>query len=145
MLKLKTPKKWLALILILLADAVAAHEFWLEPLSYHINPGDRVKVHIKVGQHFSGNTQPYLPDKSEKFNLELSGRPVDVTPRIGDIPALNLPLEDRGLALLSYVSTDYILEYRDPGRFEAFLEYDLAKLIYSLSNPDKPVVEVPTA
>lgn len=46
-----------------------------------------------------------------------------------------------GLAGTNAVGDEAIIPFFDPGK-EAFLEYDLAKLIYSLANPEKPVIGI---
>ena len=44
-----------------------------------------------------------------------------------------------GIAATNSVGDNEIIPFFDPAK-ESFLEYDLAKLVYSLANPKKPVV-----
>lgn len=51
------------------AQTALAHEFWIEPVTHHGQPGDTVQVLLKVGQTFRGAAQPYLPNDFERFEL----------------------------------------------------------------------------
>jgi hypothetical protein len=115
---------WLFLALLLLLQNAAAHEFWLAPVAHRIDPGDRLIAHIRVGQHLVGDTQPYLPGNTHRFEIELAGKTIAVTSRIGDIPALDQPVADEGLAILVHVSNDFSLVYNKEGLFESFLAYE---------------------
>jgi len=44
-----------------------------------------------------------------------------------------------GIAGTNSIGDEEIITFLDPSK-ESFLEYDLAKLVYTLSNPDKPVI-----
>ena len=44
-----------------------------------------------------------------------------------------------GIAATNSVGDDEIIPFLDPAK-ESFLEYDLARLVYALANPKKPVV-----
>lgn len=113
-------------VLFLLAFAMrsTAHEFWIEPKSYRIMAGENLLADLKVGQHFKGDTQAYLPGNIQRFQIATGDSIADVKSRIGDLPALNEKTAADGLVLLSLVSNTYTLEYREPGLFEKFLAYE---------------------
>ncbi|MCB1761300.1 MAG: DUF4198 domain-containing protein, partial [Gammaproteobacteria bacterium] len=77
-----------------------------------------------VGQHFVGDTQPYLPANTHRFEIDLAGATIPVAARIGDIPALDQAVTDTGLAIVAHVSNDFTLEYGREGLFESFLAYE---------------------
>lgn len=114
----------LLLALCLLTGPVLAHEFWLEPLSFRIEPGEELKAHIKIGQYFKGNTHAYLPGRFERFEWTLDGQTRPVDARLGTIPAVGQTVDEPGLAILSYESTYEYLTYDDPETFQNFLELD---------------------
>ncbi len=58
-----------AACLVLAARAAAAHDFWLEPASFRPAPGERVAVHLRVGDAFPGEPVPRMPARIERFAL----------------------------------------------------------------------------
>lgn len=101
-----------------------AHEFWLEPLSFKLEPDDPVKAHIKVGQYFKGNTYAYLPHRFESFRWIIDEKAEPVDARLGSIPAVSQVAEHSGLGILAYESTYEYLTYDDPDTFKNFLKLD---------------------
>lgn len=101
-----------------------AHEFWLEPLDYRAEAGDKVRAHIKVGQYFKGNTYAYFPHRFDTFNLMIQSQSEPVNARLGSIPAVSQNVEKPGLAVLAYESNYEELTYNDAEVFQTFLELD---------------------
>jgi uncharacterized GH25 family protein len=112
------------LLLLVAAGQSSAHEYWIEPENYQIAPGAKLVAQLKVGQHFQGDAQAYLPGNIERFQISTGGTVVDVKSRIGDLPALNENLSREGLALISLVSNIFTLKYTEPGLFEKVLDYE---------------------
>ena len=42
-----------------------AHELWLEPENFIIQPNSKLNAHIKVGQKFNGDKFPYLHSETK--------------------------------------------------------------------------------
>ncbi|GGX55212.1 DUF4198 domain-containing protein [Saccharospirillum salsuginis] len=118
------PLRSLLFVIGLSAFPALAHEFWLEPLTFQIEPDDPLKAHIKIGQYFKGNTYAYIPGRFERFELTLDGQTEPVDARLGTIPAVGQTAEHPGLALLTYESTYEYLTYDDPETFRNFLKLD---------------------
>lgn len=116
---------WVALTvsLIGLGGKGAAHEFWIDPLTFQIAPGDRAEAHLRVGTEFEGNSMSYLPRNFIRFEV-LTGddvRPVEG--RLGDIPGFAMDDMAEGLAIVVHQTTQSRLTWREWDRFAGFLEH----------------------
>jgi hypothetical protein len=82
----------------------AAHDFWLEPSSYHPAPLDEVAVTLRIGHLGTVTSLPRLPDLVERFVLVGVGRelPVEGTP--GSDPAGRVVVPRPGIWWLGYQS-----------------------------------------
>jgi uncharacterized GH25 family protein len=56
-----------ALLFTALAAPLRAHDFWIEPSSFHPAPGERVGIRLRVGEHFKGDPVPRNPERIERF------------------------------------------------------------------------------
>jgi len=121
---LRLGKPLIPLLMLACTMQSAAHEYWIEPQSYRIAPDERLLANLKVGQRFQGDTLVYLPDSIQLFRITTGETTVEVTSRIGDLPALDESSAAEGLALVSLVSGIFTLEYSEAGLFEKFLAYD---------------------
>ena len=98
-----------------------AHEFWIEPLAFHVAKTEKIRANIRVGQRFKGNAQAYIPDNFRAFSITNRANTRAVTSRVGDLPALDeTPIRD-GLHILSYRSTATKLVYANYPKFESFV------------------------
>lgn len=57
----------LSLATFALPVAVSAHEFWLQPETFHPQVGDTLAVHMLIGSDFKGDSLPYIPDLVKRF------------------------------------------------------------------------------
>jgi uncharacterized GH25 family protein len=110
-----------ALILLILSSQLAAHEFWLEPISFEINVGEKLRAHEKVGQDFKGNKYSYLDSSYVSLDLTLGDKTHAVKSRLGDLPAVSELVEEEGLAILSAVTTPSIVTYETWEKFVNFI------------------------
>jgi hypothetical protein len=111
----------LCLLVALGIQPARAHEFWIEPLDFSIAGGEPLQAHLYVGQRMQGNTLLYLPHQFNAFDLTIGDQTRPVESRIGDSPAVHQTAFRDGLAIISYVSTDSLLTYTNPHKFETFL------------------------
>ncbi|MDJ0958435.1 MAG: DUF4198 domain-containing protein, partial [Arenicellales bacterium] len=112
---------WASIYLSLLFPLSAvAHEFWIEPTRYRLEPSEKIVANLRVGQYFKGNTFSFVPEKFVEFSvIDASGkRPVNG--RLGDLPAVNEPSLRTGLHILVHHSTVNTLTYSDFTKFERF-------------------------
>ena len=103
------------------AGPTAAHDFWIEPSAFDVAPGDAVSLVLRVGQDFTGNSRPYIPDWFVDFSVtgEQGARPVDGL--LGDDPAGHFVAEKSGIQVIGYRSTRDFVEL-EADRFAAYLD-----------------------
>lgn len=56
---------------------LSAHEFWLEPSASRAGVDEEIPITIAVGQDFSGDTIPYIPDNTVRFDTYGPGGKVE--------------------------------------------------------------------
>lgn len=107
--------------LILVVSPVFSHEFWIEPRTYQVGPGAPLVADFKNGEEFDGVTLGYFDRSSARLQMVVGGEPVDLKPRNGDLPALELTApKDKGLVVLVHETTASNLTYRDWEKFAKF-------------------------
>lgn len=113
----------LSLVLACLALPAWAHEFWIAPKAYMVEPGDVIEAHLRNGEMFKGGAFSYLPRKFRRFDVIRDGvaRPVEGRP--GDMPAVTMPAGEAGLLTLVHVTTDSFITYKKWEKFESFLRH----------------------
>jgi uncharacterized GH25 family protein len=100
---------------VLLATARAqAHDFWIEPSTFHPAPGAMVSVGLRVGQNFIGDPVPRLSAFIAAFSVRQNGKDRDVVGSDHIDPAGFLPVDGNATATISYASTGRISSCR-PG------------------------------
>ncbi len=99
-----------------------AHEFWIEPLQYRIEPGEQITALLRVGQNFEGDNLPWLPEQVIEAGLwdARSTRPIEGP--VGVLPAISETVIEPGLNLLFYYSKPSSLTYTDFTTFPAYLK-----------------------
>ncbi len=103
----------------------AAHEFWIAPEEYSLAPGGELRADLRVGQRFEGTSAPYIPMNFTRFDVATGGddAPRPVPGRIGDRPALQMEVDEPGLATILHVTRDYELVWESWEAFTAFLDH----------------------
>jgi len=102
---------------------LAAHELWLQAQEYMVAPESRLVVDIVNGQKFGGYRLPYLPNSTIVLAKVVDGKVVDLAPRPGDRPALDMQSGTDGLLVLVYQSTTATLTYSEFEKFLGFVEH----------------------
>lgn len=114
----------LSLILSLATTSAAlGHEFWLSPLDYSIAPDENIVADLRVGQNFSGGIFAYIPSNFRRFELINGNSVIEVEGRIGDRPALDMPVPNSGLWIVVHETTDAKLTYQKWEKFVAFVDH----------------------
>ena len=96
-----------------------AHDYWIEPSAFRLDPGARVLFYLRVGEHFSGEPANFSIDRTVHFQIGNSDRRFDVLPLQHD-PAGMARLQESGLQIVSFENTPAYLEL-PAERFNAYL------------------------
>lgn len=110
-------------LVAILAGPVTAHEFWISPEAYKIEPGETMSAELRVGEGFKGAGYAYIPENFTRFDLVQGDTVLPVEGRIGDRPALNVAAPGPGLWTVVHVTRNSSLTYRDWPHFQGFTEH----------------------
>ena len=105
-----------------MAAPLFAHDFWIEPASFHPEVGSVVGLSLRVGQGFRGDPVPLNPARIVKFvTVYPAGAetPVDGVP--GRDPAGRARVTEPGYVVVGYRSSPSFLEL-PAEKFEAYLK-----------------------
>lgn len=116
-------KLGLVLGTLLAPASLAAHEFWIEPQVFAVDPGAPLVADLLVGEKLDGATYSFVPPNFTRFDILLGSAVLPVEGRAGDKPALNMAVESEGLAVAVHVSRDYKLTYDSWEKFEIFCKH----------------------
>jgi uncharacterized GH25 family protein len=94
----------LTLVLEGLAVRAAAHDFWIEPSSFHPVVGSEVAVALRVGQNFQGEAVPRNPALIRKFAWIAGGQETPIGGLPGSDPAGAFPVRAPGALWIAYRS-----------------------------------------
>jgi uncharacterized GH25 family protein len=109
-----------AVLVASLSGALGAHDFWIEPSTFSPAAGEPVRVHLRVGEHFSGEPVVRNPTTIEKFVVSGPSGEQAVPGRNGMDPAGLLKLDAPGLWFVGYRSRRSRVEL-DADAFEEYL------------------------
>ena len=110
--------------LLLFAAPALAHEFWIEPKDFRVEPGAAIRADLKTGQKFKGDVFPYLRDRFVSYRLTGRSGGGDVARYDGASPSLDVRAAQPGLNIVTYHSRPDRLIYRDWDKFTAYAEYE---------------------
>jgi uncharacterized GH25 family protein len=118
----------LAFALVVSGSFAQAHELWIEPADYQPAAEGRVVAGLVNGQNFGEGFSSiariaYIPRWFVRFDLGLGGAFVPVEGRIGDVPALSMPVIGEGLHVAVYQSAGDVVTYDTMEKFEAFVAH----------------------
>jgi hypothetical protein len=115
---------------LLLTAAVAAHDFWLEPQSFHPAQNETVPLQLRVGHAGDVKTLPRSPARIVKFIASGSDGAISDVPGVdGKEPAGLLRPSAPGLYVIAYESNHSRSEL-EAAKFESYLrEVGLERII----------------
>lgn len=105
-----------------ITQAAQGHEFWIDPLTFFVNPGTPIRADIKVGENFKGTPSVFLPSRFNRFDIGTPMGFAAVQGRQGDRPALN-QIAPNGLAIVVHETTNSQLTYTEFAKFEKFVSH----------------------
>jgi uncharacterized GH25 family protein len=87
-----------------LAAAALAHDFWIEPASFHPAVGSALAVSLRVGQDFSGDAVPRKPALIQRFVLVSGSAETPIAGLAGADPAGLIRIDRPGVLWIAYRS-----------------------------------------
>jgi uncharacterized GH25 family protein len=131
----------LAAALLLAAGDLCAHDFWIEPSTFHPPPGSTVAVGLRVGQNFVGDPVPRIASSIEQFVIRQAGTEETVNGLQNIDPAGWLRADGQSTAVIVYCSTGSFVEL-PAEKFEDYLRQEgLERIVESRARRgqhDKP-------
>jgi len=95
---------------LILAKPIIAHDFWLDPSTFHAQPGDPVSLTLRVGENLQGDTLPYIDDWFSDYRVRNDGGEQTIDGIMGDDPAGKFVAGAPGIHLVGYRSTNNFVE-----------------------------------
>jgi uncharacterized GH25 family protein len=105
------------------AGPATAHEYWLEPAQFVLQPGESVPIHIYVGENFKANSFPYLRDEYKKFVIAGTRGEQPVKAVDGDDPVMIKPAAP-GLTVIASHTVPETLNFDTWEKFETYLKFE---------------------
>lgn len=117
--------KCLAWIVVALMQVVAlqAHDFWIEPATFHPAPGATVAVTLRVGQNAGGDAVPRWSGGIAEFFVRQAGRDDQISGLERIDPAGWLRADGGATAVIAYRSRPSYIELA-PAAFEDYLRQE---------------------
>lgn len=114
-------KRILTLFILLVAERTLAHDFWIEPSTFHPASGDVVYIGLRVGERFAGEPVSRNPARIVRFEAHASSGTTPVLGASGRNPAGWLRVEGEESIVVTYQSRPTIHSPMKPDVFEAYL------------------------
>ena len=127
------------LLNIFLRFNLHAHELWLEPINFKFNNEEVSKIHINVGQNFTGSPFGYYDPNKKNLYLENKNKVIDIPQRNGNFPAIQTLILDTGFHIINYETNFEFLKYESFEKFEDFLnEQNLQSILGKFDKNNLP-------
>lgn len=112
-------------VLVLLGFMAHAHEFWLEPIEFFYQKGEKAVISFKVGENFVGEPWDIKKHRVEKLQIVHLASAKDLKTSVGDGPKNNLEIAllDEGTHMVVMQSNNAFIEL-DADKFNAYLKED---------------------
>ncbi len=109
-----------AIALLGAAAPARAHDFWIEPSTFRPSAGAVVRVALRVGDAFPGEAVPRSNERIVRFVRCTRKDEKDVAGVDGGEPAGMMRIDEDGLCVVGYRSTNARVELEAP-KFESYL------------------------
>jgi len=105
---------------MLFTVAVDAHDFWVQPDLFQPEPGQEVRVSLRIGENLSGDSLPFVPDWFVDYRVVGPAGPKPIDAIIGDIPAGRFTPSESGIYLIAHQTTADFVDM-EAGKFNSYL------------------------
>jgi uncharacterized GH25 family protein len=113
---------FITLAAILAALPAWAHEFWIEPVTYRVAPGETIEARTFNGEHFGGIEYGYSKAGYQQSGVVAGADARPIPGENGDKPAISTLPAGEGLNVLFHASAVSTLTYPTMGKFEHFIK-----------------------
>jgi uncharacterized GH25 family protein len=103
---------------LLAADAVRAHEFWLDPVKFRAASGETVPIVFRNGENLRGGTYPYVRALDRRFVVVDAKGERRIKTLDGDDPAAEVRLRAAGLSIVAHHRAAETVVYKSFAHFE---------------------------
>jgi uncharacterized GH25 family protein len=119
----------IALATLLFAGASLAHDFWIEPSTFHPAHGETVSIGLRVGQDYLGDPVPRMSTLIEHFTVRQKGREAEIDGIERADPAGFFTADGGATAIVAYTSNPSHVDL-PAAKFEDYLRlYGLEQII----------------
>lgn len=113
-----------SLAVALLAGGASAHEYWIAPAAYRVEPGERVEARLLVGQMMEGAELPWLSHQIKSFRIMTANGEQPAEGMEGDVPALGYVADTPGLNIIAQQTHPLELTYDNIDEFRDYLDWE---------------------
>jgi Domain of unknown function (DUF4198) len=125
------------------AAPAAAHEFWIDPVSYTPTVGATVPIVFRIGSDFLGDTFPYIRALDQHFSVTDAGGTAKPETLDGDDPAAEVKFATKGLTIIAHQRGQEDVVFKTMAAFEENLrEEGLEPLIEAHKKANKPATDI---
>lgn len=138
-------KNYVLFSLLLITILAQAHEFWLQPLKYFYEVGEKATISFKVGENFMGEPWNLKHHRVERLDLIHGSQTTDLKASVkeGEKDNLEIELKESGTHLIVMQSNNAFIEL-EAEKFNEYLKedglddvYDLRTKTNTLTKPSK--------
>ena len=112
------------LIFIIILSSISkislSHEFWIDPIKYHLKNNEIIKASVFIGDNFEGSQIGFSKKYFKELNLFSKNKKKKIKGRMGDFPALNIKEIFTGINIIQIESKMNYIDYKGLLKFEVF-------------------------
>ena len=112
------------LIFIIIISSISkisyGHEFWIDPVNYHLTNKEIITAGVFIGDNFNGYQIPFSKEYFKNLNIFSNNNKLNVVGRLGDFPAINIKKTFKGLNIIQIESQMNYVHYKNLLKFEIF-------------------------
>ncbi len=107
-----------------MTQATVAHEYWIAPERFHVEPGERIEARLLVGEMMEGTELPWLSHQIRSFEVSTPQGALEVRGMEGDLPALSYVADVPGLHVIAHETYPLEVTFDTLEDFREYLEYE---------------------
>jgi len=111
------------LLAVVVTPVAIAHEFWIEPTQYIIQPESMIEASLRNGELFVGSSIVYYKGNTNRFELVSPEHTQNIEPRLGADPALMQKAQHTGLHVVVHQHPVSTLTYTKWEKFQRFADH----------------------